>query len=510
MSMKTLSISFFIFLLSFWILPAQNLDLIHSITQENLSGNSRYEAMSGAFGALGGNLSSIHINPAASAVYNTSEFGLSVSTITTENKTTYFGSSTPTQNKNGGMNQIGGVFVFKNDNTDTAWKKIAFGFNAQMQNSFHNNIQINGTNTERGLDNYFLDYAAGKNGGELGLSDFESVRDVYQFFGESSSHGFGYQQAFLGYQAYIFDYLPDESLFVSNAIYSSVQHNHSVQTIGENWSMAFTFSGQYNDWLYLGANINASNVEYRQITSTTETGYLPESFLQETYFQNELYTYGGGVSLQFGAIATPNKNVRLGVSYKTPTWYELNDEFSQYLETKLVFSDGNSRNYVIDLTDVINVYESYTIKTPSEFRGSLAYIFGKRGILSFDYSLKDYQNSHIGPNDNNVFIALNNQIDQSWRSVSTYRVGGEYRLGGISLRAGYHLEESPYNDKKLLGDRSGTSYGIGFNFKSSVVNLSILNSSQSRSHQLYDTGLTDRADNDINFKQFTVSWNFKF
>ena len=169
----------------------------YSITQENLRGNSRYEAMSGAFGALGGNLSAIHINPAASAVFNTSEFGLSVSSLTTENKTTYFGTSTPTQNKSGGMNQIGGVFVFKNDNYETAWKKIAFGFNAQIQNSYHNNIQINGTNTVNGLDNYFLDYAAGKDGGALGLSDFESVRDVYQFFGESSSHGFGYQQAFL-------------------------------------------------------------------------------------------------------------------------------------------------------------------------------------------------------------------------------------------------------------------------------------------------------------------------
>ena len=70
----------------------------------------------------------------------------------------------------------------------------------------------------------------------------------------------------------------------------------------------------------------------------------------------------------------------------------------------------------------------------------------------FDYSLKDYQNSHIGPNDNDVFIALNNQIDQNWRLVSNFRVGGEYRLGGLSFRAGYHLEESQYNNKKLLGD----------------------------------------------------------
>ena len=194
--MKTISISFFAFILSFWILPAQNLDLIYSITQENISGNSRYEAMSGAFGALGGNLSSIHINPAASAVYNTSEFGLSVSTLTTENKTTYFGTSTPTQNKSGGMNQIGGVFVFNNDNYETAWKKIAFGFNAQIQNSFHNNIQINGTNTESGLDNYFLDYATGKDGGALGLSDFESVRDVYQFLENHQVMGLGINKLF--------------------------------------------------------------------------------------------------------------------------------------------------------------------------------------------------------------------------------------------------------------------------------------------------------------------------
>ena len=138
-----------------------------------------------------------------------------------------------------------------------------------------------------------------------------------------------------------------------------------------------------------------------------ESGYLPELIpIREIYFQNDLYTYGGGVSLQFGAIATPNKNVRLGASYKTPTWYELKDEFSQYLETQSNDADGNSFNDVIDLTNTVNVYEDYTIKTPSELRGSLAYIFGTRGLFSFDYSLKNYQNTHIGPNDNDVFIAF--------------------------------------------------------------------------------------------------------
>jgi len=508
--MKTHVLPFLIAFLSFWTLPAQNLDLVHIITQENISGNARFEAMSGAFGALGGNLSAIHTNPAASAVFNANQFGLSTSTQSTANNTSYFGTSTPTENRNSGLNQIGGVLLLKNNNTEMAWKKIAFGFNAQMQNSYNNTIQINGTNTENGLDTYFLDYAAGKDGSVFGLNDGETVRSVYQFFGESAGYGFEYQQAFLGYQGYIFDYLEDDGLFVSNAIYSSVQHNHKIQTSGDKWDMAFTLSGQYNDWLYLGANMNISGIEYRQISSTTESGYDVDSSLREVYFQNELYTYGGGVSLQFGAIATPNKNFRLGASYKSPTWYSLKDEFSQFLETKSNDVDGNSFTDVIDLTSTVNVYEDYTIKTPSELRGSLAYIFGTRGLISFDYTLKNYQNTHIGPNDNDVFIALNDQIDQSWTSVSSYRIGGEFRQGGVSLRAGYHHEESPYSNTSILGDRSGYSFGIGLNFRSSTINLSVLNSEQRRSHQLYDTGLTDLAENDINFKHFTLSWNFNF
>ena len=107
--------------------------------------------MSGAFGALGGNLSAIHINPAASAIFNTNLLGLSTSTQSIANNTSYFGTSTPTENRNSGLNQIGGVLVLENRNTDVTWKKIAFGFNAQIQNSYNNTIQINGTNSELSL-----------------------------------------------------------------------------------------------------------------------------------------------------------------------------------------------------------------------------------------------------------------------------------------------------------------------------------------------------------------------
>jgi hypothetical protein len=37
-------------------------------SQDNLNGTARFRALSGAFGALGGDLSSINVNPAGSAV----------------------------------------------------------------------------------------------------------------------------------------------------------------------------------------------------------------------------------------------------------------------------------------------------------------------------------------------------------------------------------------------------------------------------------------------------------
>ena len=38
-------------------------------SQDNLSGTARFRAMGGAFGALGGDLSSINVNPAGSSVF---------------------------------------------------------------------------------------------------------------------------------------------------------------------------------------------------------------------------------------------------------------------------------------------------------------------------------------------------------------------------------------------------------------------------------------------------------
>jgi long-subunit fatty acid transport protein len=89
---------------------------------------------------------------------------------------------------------------------------------------------------------------------------------------------------------------------------------------------------------------------------------------------------------------------------------------------------------------VINVYEDYTLRTPAKVTVSAAYIFGQHGLISFDYSYKDYASIDFSPEfDSNdpFFNTLNTTIDNTLKGVSTYRAGAEYRINQLSLRGGF-------------------------------------------------------------------------
>ena len=82
-------------------------------SKENINGTARYNAMSGAFGALGGDLSSIETNPAGAAVFLKSEFSVSLNSRNTETASTFYGTNEFIENNYTNLSQAGGVFVFK-------------------------------------------------------------------------------------------------------------------------------------------------------------------------------------------------------------------------------------------------------------------------------------------------------------------------------------------------------------------------------------------------------------
>ena len=96
-----------------FIASAQNINDVVRYSTENLQGTARFQAMSGAFGALGGDLSSLNVNPAGSAVFNYSQFTVSGSNYHRDNDALYGNSTRNTDLNAVELNQAGGVFVFK-------------------------------------------------------------------------------------------------------------------------------------------------------------------------------------------------------------------------------------------------------------------------------------------------------------------------------------------------------------------------------------------------------------
>ncbi|MFA7042902.1 MAG: hypothetical protein WC186_00990, partial [Bacteroidales bacterium] len=71
--------------------------LKYSLT--DITGSARYVAMSGAFGALGGDMSAISMNPAGVSVYRSSEFTITPSLCTTSTKSHFDLSSSDSKEK---------------------------------------------------------------------------------------------------------------------------------------------------------------------------------------------------------------------------------------------------------------------------------------------------------------------------------------------------------------------------------------------------------------------------
>ena len=255
----------------------------------------------------------------------------------------------------------------------------------------------------------------------------------------------------------------------------------------------------------MGASLNFHSVFYTQFDQFTEDGYEPNSEIQRTTFDNYLETEGNGFSFTLGAIAKLNDNVRLGGSYQSPTWYRLEDNTSQRINSDLADDEINFINF-----NVVNLFESYTVKTPGKLTGSLAVIFAKDGLLSFDYGYQDFSQSELRPTNDPSFQTVNSQIASDLGTVSTFRVGGEYRIQQVSLRAGYRFEQSPYANGNTIGDLNAISGGIGYNFGGSKLDFSLSRSQQDVRERLFNAGITTPAMIDRGIMNATLSYTINF
>lgn len=298
-------------------------------SQENSNGTARFNAMSGAFGALGGDISAMGINPAGAAVFLRSEFGISFQSKETETLSSFYGMSELSNQETSNITQAGGVFVFS-DFSSSDWNKVALGFNYSMVNDFDN-----------------VWFASGNSG-------FAPITDFY-----------------------------DPDVLYGNSDGQSFENF----TEGRNNKYGFTFAAEYNNNLYVGAAINTYDVEYFQQVIIDEYNSDINGNTFDVNQLQELYTYGDGISFNLGFISKPSNSVRLGLAYQSPVWFSFAED---YLDYDVVVDESIAPDLFIDESG-IDAYD-YELRTPSKLTGSFAYIFDRHGIISIDYSFKRYNN----------------------------------------------------------------------------------------------------------------------
>ena len=496
---------------------AQNItDAVRYSTSE-LNGTARYRALSGAFGALGGDLSSLNVNPAGSAVFLRSVSSLSLTMKNVDNQVGYFNGLTNSSNSNIGLGQAGAALVFNNRGEDANWKKFTFGLNYSEGRNFNNAFTASGRNTNS-IDNYFLGYANGIPLDLLEPLEDETVGELYSYLGENE--GFGAQQALLGYQGFILNAEdPDDfegTTYISAVAPGVFDQEYSYAATGLNGKFTFNFATQFQDNLYLGLNLNSHFLNYDRVTTFFEGNNNSDNetkngiYINEIYMENTISTVGSGFSFQLGSIAKLGDMFRIGAAYETPTWYTISEETTQYLRSNFTEIDNGNivENEAVVNPNVVNIYPEYKLQTPSKYTGSFAIVFGTQGLLSFDYSYKDYSSMKFKPTSDPNFGVQNDLMQNNLRGASTYRLGGEYRIEELRLRAGYRFEESPYKNETTIGNLNGYSLGLGYDFGNMNLGLSYDTAEQERNPQLFNVGLTDAANINRQIDNFTLTLSF--
>jgi len=460
------------FCISTLSLMSQNISDALNYTNNNIDGSARFSAMGGAFGALGGEISSISLNPAGSAIFNNSYLSLSFASDKKTNDVSLLNAYNTQDKSNLTMNQIGGVFVFNNIGAAKKWKKIVVGLSYDQTNNNFNEFFVRDFTNSNSIDSFFLANAQGLRLDQISAFENESITDAYVDIG--NTFGYPHQQAFLGYESFIIEpdsFEDDNTSYTSNVAPGTFNQTYYSISRGYNGKFTANIGAQYSEKLYLGVNLNGHFVDYDNYNILEESNTNGQSgslHITNINFENRLSGFGGGFSFQLGTIAKLNDWLRLGVTYDSPVWYSIKEETRQYLATRFVDQSDEETTVVLD-PNAINVFEEYTIQTPSKITGSLAVIINKLGLISFDYSRKDYSKMEFRTSDGfevSWMDDLNWEINDNLTVANSYKIGAEIRANSLSYRAGYRIDESPYRNTDYYSDRKGFSLGIGYKFKS--------------------------------------------
>lgn len=432
---------FLILLLCSGVLSAQTVDDALRFSKHNYAGTARSTAMGGAFGALGGDFSSLSINPAGIAVYRSSEFTITPSIEFNKAKNTDY-----TKDKYSfTMGNVGYVASFvPRLSPKSGWQNFNFGIGYNRVANFNREGMLFNLNSGISLIDRWAGLANGIPPSELYQFEEKLAYDVYLINADDENN----------YQSVLFDG-------------DRMDQQKLIEEKGHIGEYVISFGANYSHKLYIGGTIGIQDVYYKSTTSYKETSIAGnQTSLEDFYFKEYLKTSGVGFNFKFGMIYRPFNNLRLGASIHTPTYYDLDEDYDTFVDAQFDPNKSGNADFPSD-GNAYHGFESeriarnnYKLQSPMRVVLSGAYLIGKKAIVSVDYEHLDYSDSEFS--DGN-YENINTEITSSYQSTSNLRIGAELRLTpNFSLRGGFASIGDPYKGQI---DESYNIYSGGFGIK---------------------------------------------
>jgi hypothetical protein len=488
--MKKIAISA---LLAFTIsmIQAQNANDVLRYSQASCNGTARFMGLSGAYGAIGADFSSLSQNPAGIGLYRQSEFTVTPGFNISSTKSEFYGTHQSDFRNNLFLGNLGMVFALNLNDTrkEGPLKGLQLGFGMNRINNFNNRILVEGFNTSTSLMAHYANlannYGSPLSVGELNEFSTLLAYDVNLLVFDSSSSS----------NPYWVD-MPNGSV---------LQRKSSLMT-GSSREMLLTGGMNFENKLYLGLSLSFPSIRFSEESTFSEhdnknlsSDADPEFNFASLRRSENLTTRGNGFNLKFGFIFKPIEFIRLGGAFHTSTSYNLTDEWSSQMIS--YFENGN--NYNSSSPD--GAFD-YRITTPLKAMGSIAFVFPRYGFISADYEYVDYSAARLRSDDYDFFDE-NAVVQTSLGAANNIRLGAEFRQGILAFRIGSSFYGSPYAGESTRGARMGYSTGIGLREKDYFLDFAF--NHQQLEDDLYLYGNTASRNKYYN-NQFQMTLGLRF
>jgi len=452
------------------------------------SGTARSQAIGGALGSMGGDITSTFVNPAGLGFYKTGEFVLSPGLSFLNEKSKYLGANSNAASMTKFNLGTSGIVWSQPNYRNPMWKGTTGSFAINRTANFNGRTYYKGENNFSSFSEAFAEEFAKSNQPiDVPLYSapltFGTKLANYTYLIDTTTTSNGVE--IVG--------LPERNALLNNTTAKLIQEN-DIQTKGGITELAFGYASNYNDKIYIGGSIGVPIMNYRRTAIFTErdnSGSTTNNFKYATY-QEDYKSQGVGVNVRLGIIAKPAPNVRTGLSISSPTVYGLTEKTTGRMETDLEGYAGsgtrvaNADSIYTKSGAAIPEYK-YDLVTPWKFLVSGSYIFNEvedvtkqGGFITADVEYVSYGSSKVhsanDQNDGAYYQSVNAAIKQSYKSVFNFKVGGELKFNTLMTRLGFAYYGRPYDDAALKAHKMNVSGGLGYRNNGIFIDLTYVQS----------------------------------